>query len=522
MKALLGNSASPPDARVERSPAFVRSQPSSSFPFQVSYVFHTILYEVASLVLVGDKDLRRFGLDIKPCQMIRLTIRYTSSPNKQCQQRRLAKSGYILWAGPRRRHGECLAGNCTSQLEGSDAGEDMLEGGGRKRPLAFKSNITSPNLRGENRQGAKSAARISSSYLVAMDFNPESAQNQQTELWDGTLFNAHSLAFHHSYPQNYGVAVPGFFVPFPSYTMYPNAAVEQLVPIKFSGSHSSGVCEDWTGHQSVSPVSSQIQGLQLNANSEHDFDPAPQFETRYSYATPAQQDWSHETALHYANPNEVDLPQAGIVVQASSGAHSHYNTTEQQDWYNQSSALDSLPTGFDFASQDNANHNPAMKGFVEDASANLFHSDGASEETHFSGHNSFDTSNTETTLSFNAPFQPSTSTYETSSPLQDMSTHSTIASNTHKISFSSTSPTSPTPSPTNASSPTSTRHPCPHCPSTFARPGDLKRHMKSHFPERHRQYHCREPGCDRNGRKAFTRRDKWRDHVRGVHGLEED
>ncbi|KAN0116849.1 hypothetical protein V8E51_002826 [Hyaloscypha variabilis] len=332
-----------------------------------------------------------------------------------------------------------------------------------------------------------------------MDFDPGSAENQQSEPMDASLSNAHSLAFHQSYPYNFGIVVPGFFVPCPSYTMYPNAALEQLVPTGFTA-----------GISSVGTGSSQIQGLQLSINSQHDFDPATQFETRYSYATPGQQDWPYETAPHSSSPNELDVPQAGIVVQAFSDTHSHHDATEQQDWYNQSAARNNLPTEFEFGSQDSTTHNPVINGFDQDTSTNLFHSNRASEETHFSGSDTFDTSNTEMNLSFNT----------SSLLLQDISTHATIPSSSPQTSFS-TSPTSPTPSPTHTS-PTPPRHPCPHCTSTFARLGDLKRHTKSHFPERHRRYHCREPGCDRNGRKAFTRRDKWRDHVRGVHGLEED
>ncbi|KAH9224361.1 hypothetical protein DL95DRAFT_62840 [Leptodontidium sp. 2 PMI_412] len=342
-----------------------------------------------------------------------------------------------------------------------------------------------------------------------MDFDPESAINQQTEPLDASFSNARSLNFYHLYPHNFCVAFPGFFVPFPSYTMYPNAAAEQLVPSGFRASFPSGIREDWTGHESLGAASSQTQDLQLNANSEPDFDSGPQAETRTFCATPGQQDWPRKTATYYSSPNELDLPQAGTVAHASSDTYSHYPTTEQQDWYNEPPARDNMPSGLDFA-------------------CNLLHPNGTSEENHFSGNGSFDTqpspvsSNTETNSSFNPSFQASASTYSTSPLLQESSAHTTIHSSSPESCFSSTSTTSPTPSPANAPSPNSTRHPCPHCRSTFARQGDLRRHEKIHFPERHRKYHCWQPGCDRNGRKGFTRRDKWRDHVRGVHGLEED
>ncbi|KAH6720652.1 hypothetical protein BKA61DRAFT_238086 [Leptodontidium sp. MPI-SDFR-AT-0119] len=352
-----------------------------------------------------------------------------------------------------------------------------------------------------------------------MDFDPESAINQQTEPLDASFSNARSLNFYHLYPHNFCVALPGFFVPFPSYTMYPNAAAEQLVPSGFRASFPSGIREDWTGHESLGAASSQTQDLQLNANSEPDFDSGPQAETRALYATPGQQDWPCKTAAHYYSPNELDLPQAGTVAHASSDTHSHYPTTERRDWHNNPPARDNIPNGLDSAWQDNTAHNPFINGFDQDAS---------SEENHSSGNGSFDTqpspvsSNTETNSSFNASFQTPTSTYGTSSLLQESSAHTTIHSSSPETSFSSTSTTSPTPSSANAPSPNSTRHPCLHCHSTFARQGDLRRHAKIHFPERHRKYHCWQPGCDRNGWKGFTRRDKRRDHVRGVHGLEED
>jgi hypothetical protein len=362
-----------------------------------------------------------------------------------------------------------------------------------------------------------------------MDFDPESAKSQQTEPLDASFSNAHSLIFHYPYHYNFGVALPGFFVPFPYYTMYPKAAVEQQVPSGFVASFPSGVREDWTRHESLRAASSQIQDLQLSANSEPDLDSAPQAETRAPYATPGQQDWPNETAAHYTSSSELDLPQASTIAHAPSDTHSHCSTTEQQHWYNEPAARDNMPNGFDFAWQDNTAHSPFMNDFDQDASTNLLHSNGTIEENHFSGNGSFDTqpsfvsSSTDTNFSFNASFQASTSTYGTSSPLQESSTHATMPSSGPEISFS-TSTTSPTPSPTDTPSPNSTRHPClhPHCHSTFARQGDLKRHAKIHFPERHRKYNCGEPGCDRNGRKGFTRRDKWRDHVRGVHGLEED
>jgi hypothetical protein len=62
------------------------------------------------------------------------------------------------------------------------------------------------------------------------------------------------------------------------------------------------------------------------------------------------------------------------------------------------------------------------------------------------------------------------------------------------------------------------RHKCPHCPRTFKRSGDVKRHEKVHIPDQ-RRFQCWQDGCKRRGRKGFYRRDKLRDHVKIVHGL---
>jgi hypothetical protein len=83
-----------------------------------------------------------------------------------------------------------------------------------------------------------------------------------------------------------------------------------------------------------------------------------------------------------------------------------------------------------------------------------------------------------------------------------------------------------TSSPSNPPSPSSPsgshispdRHPCPHCPRTFKRPGDVKRHEKVHIPSQ-RRFHCWQVGCERRGWRGFYRRDKLRDHAKTAHGL---
>ena len=58
---------------------------------------------------------------------------------------------------------------------------------------------------------------------------------------------------------------------------------------------------------------------------------------------------------------------------------------------------------------------------------------------------------------------------------------------------------------------------CNHigCPTTFARAGDRRRHIKMHPP----QHPCLVNNCGRNGDKAFYRLDQLRDHQRKKHGM---
>ncbi|MCJ1356884.1 MAG: hypothetical protein MMC33_006880 [Icmadophila ericetorum] len=54
----------------------------------------------------------------------------------------------------------------------------------------------------------------------------------------------------------------------------------------------------------------------------------------------------------------------------------------------------------------------------------------------------------------------------------------------------------------------------PGCTATFKRKNDFQRHLHpGHF-------NCPESGCDRNGGRPFTRKDKLRDHLRQKHNLD--
>jgi hypothetical protein len=54
-----------PGLREGRAP--VRRSLFGFFPLQVSHISHTRRCQFKPILLVGDKDLRRFRLDIKPC-----------------------------------------------------------------------------------------------------------------------------------------------------------------------------------------------------------------------------------------------------------------------------------------------------------------------------------------------------------------------------------------------------------------------------------------------------------------------
>ncbi|KAF2818878.1 hypothetical protein CC86DRAFT_375520 [Ophiobolus disseminans] len=74
-------------------------------------------------------------------------------------------------------------------------------------------------------------------------------------------------------------------------------------------------------------------------------------------------------------------------------------------------------------------------------------------------------------------------------------------------------PAPPAPAPSNIPLPTrAVGHACLNCQKTFKRAGDYRRHMRSYAAP---QFHCFVQGCT----KAFTRKDKRRDHMRQGHKL---
>ena len=162
--------------------------------------------------------------------------------------------------------------------------------------------------------------------------------------------------------------------------------------------------------------------------------------------------------------------------------------------------------------------NPGQETALSNSLETSFYEPSSSQETSFSSTlNDFSDENQNLTEILASPDQRLSSEFETIHPdsqqrqLNPPSTPSIQALHT-SFSFQHPSPS------VSSSSPISPdRHTCPHCPRTFKRLGDVKRHEKVHIPGQ-RRFHCRQAGCERKGWRGFYRRDKLRDHVKTVHG----
>jgi hypothetical protein len=154
-------------------------------------------------------------------------------------------------------------------------------------------------------------------------------------------------------------------------------------------------------------------------------------------------------------------------------------------------------------------HNPRQNTALSNSLETSFYEPSSSQETSFSSaFNDFSHENQNLSEILASPDERLSSELESNHPdseptlLNSPSTPSNQALHTSP-SLSSSSPISPD------------RHTCPHCPRTFKRLGDVKRHEKVHIPGQ-RRFHCRQDGCERKA--GFYRRDKLRDHVKTVHG----
>lgn len=235
----------------------------------------------------------------------------------------------------------------------------------------------------------------------------------------------------------------------------------------------------------------------MSANSEARFDSTSQVDTHAFYADPRQQDWPHEAATQYFNPNEL-----GTFAQVSPDAQCHFPITELQNRYNEPTTYNGMPDGSDFIWEDSTSQPLFAQVVKEDMSFNPVQT---SEEDNFSGKNWFSTQPS----SFNGNSQFPISAYNTSNPLQQIFTHPSISPPFAETYFSSqsaiSSSSSSISSPADPPSPNSTRFPCsyPTCDSTFKLPGDMKRHARRHDPARNQKYyHCWAAGSNRNGWKC--------------------
>lgn len=334
----------------------------------------------------------------------------------------------------------------------------------------------------------------------------------------------HAGSFHYSV-----AALPAYFLPVPTYPIYPGAAVEQLMPGGFRAIFATGAPKHGSLDEGFEAAARQVNNLQPSADPGFAVLFTPRIETPMLHATDTHQNWQYWTAGRHTTQNDFDFSQAGTVAPTALLSPSLHPSAGYQDWQYETAARDNA-NEFDFQSQATSDHSTLLNDARQDSTINLVTSDRINENIHSAGKSSFDTDHslaspyTATHLPFNNSYQPTNTTYATLTSLEELTPQPTLDPDT---SFSSTS-SSPldqwpsTPSPTNASSPSSARHPCQHCTKDFTRLGDLTRHVKTHFPERHREHSCWQPDCDRNGRKAFTRRDKLLEHLRRVHKLEED
>ncbi len=155
-------------------------------------------------------------------------------------------------------------------------------------------------------------------------------------------------------------------------------------------------------------------------------------------------------------------------------------------------------------------NNPGQEAVLSNSLETSFYEPSSSQETSFSStFNDFSDESQDLSEVFACPDQRLSSEFETDHP-ESQPTHP-ITPLTPSIQALHTSPSLSSGSPISPD-----RHTCPHCPRTFKRLGDVKRHEKVHLPGQ-RRFHCRQAGCERKG--GFYRRDKLRDHVKTVHGL---
>lgn len=337
-----------------------------------------------------------------------------------------------------------------------------------------------------------------------------------------------SLCFHRHGQFAFGLTLHGHFVPPATHTMVSIAPTSQPEPDASSSFATIGLDGDSMFGDSGGlrvDFSNEVRGAALEVNGR--------------VAAPSQANAQNEglepirnAPIHANFEFGSDFPSQVDNLPLQTGPH------DQEEHY-EANTNDAFLNSFNFPpeveitplhrafEQTNENYQTTINGPLLSDQANPngdFGFNGTDQETNFDETADFPTFSQETSfsndLSFfhNAEFNPNG---PSTSPEIRFSFSDSLPSSSQESSFSTTTASSPdtlvtTPSST-ATSPD--RSICSICHSTFKRAGDLKRHERVHFPGQ-RNFHCKESGCDRKGRKGFYRRDKLRAHERQVHGMD--
>jgi hypothetical protein len=257
-----------------------------------------------------------------------------------------------------------------------------------------------------------------------------------------------------------------------------------------------------------------VQDAALDANFDFDFDFPSQIEAGPDQGRMSQTPFTNLSTDDFpqANPNEIfscDMPGQEYEFPHNFETQNAPSTVPET---NISSNDYHQPTHHNPYSLNNPGQETALSNSLETS----FYEPSSSQETTFSStFNDFSDENQSLSEILASPDQRLSSEFETNHP-ENQATHLTTPS-TPSIQAVHTSSNPATPSLSNSSPISPDRHTCPHCPRTFKRLGDVKRHEKVHIPGQ-RRFHCRQAGCERKGGLGFYRMDKLRDHIKTVHG----
>jgi hypothetical protein len=394
------------------------------------------------------------------------------------------------------------------------------------------------------------AANIFHVGSVTMDSGLESAGNQHRVSLGGGYCNITTLFSHRRGQYDFDIKIHGYFVPPASHIMS-SAPIEQPGQ-DVGGFATSGLDEDShfggigrlgaifsngvrrAGQELDIPVAASnqtnghiediepVQDAALDAQFELDFDFPSQAETAPLHIPLECQDGLYDMAFndHLLN-NVPQEPTTDILTTDIPGQKTDF-----------SGRIETNPSAASACTEMNI----SSKQFDEGVPSDVFDMDIPGQESYFSGSlgpnsnlpsaspmtsfssNDFNLDTPNDIFSIDCPRQEInfSNSFETN-PNAPSASQETSSSNDFNLTpIPSTPPHSSQAATPSSSNSSPDRHSCRHCNSTFKRQTDLKRHAKVHFPGQ-RKFHCRQPGCVRNGRKGFYRRDKLRDHEKQVH-----